>query len=214
MIQLDKDLALADLVTLGVVAFDGLRVAERDDGLAETMARAVERIRAMPPPESTIAAVRTMYRRLGLDPTKVRPSSEALLRRVRRGDALPQINVLVDVCNWCSLECQLPYGLYDRDRIHGPIVFRMGRPGEQYAGIRKDVVHVAERPVLADQLGPFGNPTADSARTMITPQTTRALVVVFAPRPLDRALVEQAVEQTAARVLQYVGGREVGRTLL
>ena len=50
---------------------------------------------------------------IGIDPTKTRPSSEALLRRVRKGDHLPRINTLVDICNWCSLEFQLPYGLYD-----------------------------------------------------------------------------------------------------
>ena len=54
-----------------------------------------------------------MYRRFGVDPTKTRPSSEALLRRVRKGDALPRVNNLVDVINWCSLESQLPFGLYD-----------------------------------------------------------------------------------------------------
>ncbi len=58
-----------------------------------------------------IARVRAMYKRLGLDPTKVRPSSEALLRRVRKGDPLPRVNSLVDICNWCSVETQLPFGL-------------------------------------------------------------------------------------------------------
>ena len=53
-----------------------------------------------------------MYRRVGIDPTKTRPSSEALLRRVTRGDGIPRINSLVDICNWCSLGFQLPYGLY------------------------------------------------------------------------------------------------------
>ncbi len=214
MVEIVKDPALADLMTLGVVAFDDLRVAPRDEGLAERVARAVERVRSVPPPESRIAAVRAMYRRVGLDPTKIRPSSEALLRRVRRGEGLPQINVLVDICNWCSLEFQLPYGLYDRDRIRGRIVLRIGRAGEEYQGIRKEVVHVAGRPVLVDELGPFGNPTADSARTSITTETTRGVVVIFTPRVLERAVVEQAVADTAARVVEYAGGREVGRTVL
>ena len=77
-----------------------------------------------PPAETT--AVRTMYKRVGLDPTKTRPSSEALLRRVRKGDPLPRINSMVDVCNWCSLEFQLPYGLYDAARIEGDVELRLG----------------------------------------------------------------------------------------
>ena len=76
-----------------------------------------------------VGAVRTMYKRVGLDPTKTRPSSEALLRRVRRGDSLPRINSMVDVCNWCSLEFQLPYGLYDASRIEGDVELRIGRDG-------------------------------------------------------------------------------------
>ena len=55
-----------------------------------------------------------MYKRVGLDPTKTRPSNEALLRRVRKDQPLPRVNSLVDVINWCSVEFQLPYGLYDR----------------------------------------------------------------------------------------------------
>ena len=113
-----------------------------------------------------------MYKRVGLDPTKNRPSSEALWRRVRKGDPLPRVNSLVDVINWCSLESQLPFGLYDAGRIEGPVVLRLGHPDESYAGIRKDQVHVAGRLVLADATGPFGNPTSDSARTMVTVETT------------------------------------------
>src|SRR6185503_17725909 len=97
----------------------------------------------------------------------------ALLRRVRRGDELPRINSLVDVINWCSLESQLPFGLYDLDKVQGDVTLRLG---EEYAGIRKDAVHVAGRLTLADEAGAFGNPTSDSARTMVTPATTRALV--------------------------------------
>ena len=71
------------------------------------------------------------------------------LRRVRRGEELPQINSLVDIINWCSLETQLPYGLYDLDQIAGRVTLRLGLPGEEYEGIRKSVVHVAERLTLA-----------------------------------------------------------------
>ena len=83
---------------------------------------------------------------------------------------------LVDICNWCSLEFQLPYGLYDLSAIEPPIDLRLGAEGEEYQGIRKDVVHVAGRMTLADQRGPFGNPTSDSARSMVTPSTVRALL--------------------------------------
>jgi len=144
-----------------------------------------------------------MYKRVGLDPTKTRPSSEALLRRVRRGDALPRVNNLVDIVNWCSLESRLPFGLYDADRIDGLVRLRRGRPDEQYRGIRKDVVHVEGRLVLADDQGPFGNPTSDSARTMVTLETTRALIVVFAPSGLAETALSRVVGMTEERIGRF-----------
>ena len=114
--------------------------------------------------------------------TKARPSSEALLRRVRRGESLPRINSLVEICNWCSLELGIPYGLYDADHLRGDIELRLGRTREEYAGIRKDIVHVEGRMTLADAEGPFGNPTSDSVRAMVTIATARAVAVIFMPR--------------------------------
>ena len=178
-------------------------VREGAADLEPPLRSAAERMRTAVESAEVTAAVRSMYRRVGIDPTKTRPSSEALLRRVRRGDALPRINSLVDVINWCSLESQLPFGLYDLDRIHGAVRLRLGQPGEEYQGIRKDAVHVAGRLTLADDVGPFGNPTSDSARTMVTPATTRALVVIFAPASLPETTALQALDLTLARVTRY-----------
>jgi DNA/RNA-binding domain of Phe-tRNA-synthetase-like protein len=125
----------------------------------------------------------------------------------------PRVNTLVDIINWCSLEFQLPYGLYDRGRIRGGITLRLGRDGEAYAGIRKDTVHVAERIALVDEEGPFGNPTSDSARTMVTTQTTDALVVVFAPQAIDHGRLTRVLDVTAQRILDISGGREVARLI-
>jgi DNA/RNA-binding domain of Phe-tRNA-synthetase-like protein len=180
-----------------------VRVVLHEPRLDEPLRRASAAMRTANEPMDVIAAVRAMYKRIGLDPTKTRPSSEALLRRVRRGQELPRINNVVDVVNWCSLESQLPFGLYDADRIQGQVELRLGREGEEYAGIRKDTVHLAGRLTLADDLGPFGNPTSDSARTMVTEATVRVMVVVFAPESIPAAVVERILETTKARILEY-----------
>ena len=75
-------------------------------------------------------------------------------------------------------------------------------------------MHVAGRITLADAVGSFGNPTSDSARTMVTTATTRALLVVFAPRDLDRRRLVEVVDATAARMAAFTGAVEVGRELL
>jgi len=202
---------LAAIVRPAVLWWTGATVVDREPRLDRLLDAAEAHVRENPPAETQ--AVRAMYRRVGLDPTKTRPSNEALLRRIRKGDHLPRVNSLVDVINWCSVECQLPYGLYDGSHVNGDVTLRLGRDGEEYAGIRKDVVHVAARITLADRDGPFGNPTSDSARTMVTTSTTEALVVIFAPRDTEAARLEHVLETTAARIATIAGGSEVTRLI-
>jgi DNA/RNA-binding domain of Phe-tRNA-synthetase-like protein len=207
-----------------VLWLDGATVVDREPRLNAPLAAAEAAIRSASASvghpfrgadtgPADVTAVRTMYKRVGLDPTKTRPSSEALLRRVRKGDALPRINSMVDVCNWCSLEFQLPYGLYDADRIDGDVELRLGRAGESYPGIRKDDVHVESRMTLADARGPFGNPTSDSARTMVTTATTRALLVVFAPMDVDARRLSEVLDTTSVRMCEFTGCRETARSV-
>jgi DNA/RNA-binding domain of Phe-tRNA-synthetase-like protein len=127
------------------------------------------------------SAARMLYRRFGVDPTRHRPSSEALLRRVGRGDPLPRVNSLVDVANVVSLRLQVPVGLYDLGRVEGELRVRLGRAGEAYAGIGRDLVSVAGRICVADDQGACGNPSADSVRTMITTATAEAAWIFFLP---------------------------------
>ena len=198
---------LASIVRPRVIWWTGARVVGHEPRLDSVLAEAESRLRATAPPET--GAVRAMYKRVGLDPTKTRPSSEALLRRVRKGDPLPRINSMVDVINWCSVEFQLPYGLYDAARIEGEVTLRLGRKGETYAGIRKDAVHVGGRIVVADAPGPFGNPTSDSARTMVTLSTTEVLVLVYAPADTPQTQLDHVVRATEERIAEMCGGRPV-----
>jgi DNA/RNA-binding domain of Phe-tRNA-synthetase-like protein len=125
---------------------------------------------------------REMYRRFGVDPTRQRPSSEALLRRLKKGEPFPRINSLVDVANAMSVQLQVPVGLYDLDKVKGDgLVIRLGAEAETYGGIGKEVVNVAGRICVADAEGPCGNPTSDSQRTMITTATERAAWIYFLP---------------------------------
>ena len=201
--------ALASIVRPGVLWWDGATVADPGATFSADVAAVSARTVTAPPAETQ--AVREMYRRVGLDPTKTRPSNESLLRRVRRGDPFPRVNALVDAVNLCSLEWQLPYGVYDRRALAGPIAIRLGVAGEEYAGIRKDTVHVAGRLTAADEAGPFGNPTSDSARAMVTAATVDALIVVYAPVSVPPAEVGAVLDRTAARVAATVGGRETAR---
>ena len=196
---------LTAIVRPGVIWWTGATVVPHQGRLDPLLAEAEARVRISPPEES--AAVRSMYKKVGIDPTKTRPSNEALLRRVRKGDSIPRINSAVDIVNWCSLEFQLPYGLYDSSKVSGPVTMRLGAPGESYPGIRKDAVNVGGRITVADEIGAFGNPTSDSARTMVTPSSTELLIVVYAPAEIGGSQLERVVSKTTERFAEITGGR-------
>jgi DNA/RNA-binding domain of Phe-tRNA-synthetase-like protein len=144
---------------------------------------------------------RALYRKFGLDPTRVRPSSEALLRRLKKGEPLPRVNSLVDVANALSVQLQVPVGLYDLDKAKGDaLVIRLGTEGEGYTGIRKEHVNVAGRLCVADVDGPVGNPSADSAKTMITVDTQRAAWIYFLP------VTDEDIDRTAELVTVFGRG--------
>ncbi len=149
----------------------------------------------------SLEPARRLYRKFGVDPTRVRPSSEALLRRMKKGEPLPRINSLVDVANAMSVQLQVPVGLYDLGRVKGEeLVIRLGREGESYRGIGKEEVNVAGRICVADGQGPIGNPTSDSARTMITTATENAAWIYFLP------VLEEDVDRTAELVAVFGRG--------
>ena len=150
---------------------------------------------------------RTLFRALGMDPTKTRPASEALLRRALKGQALFSINTLVDVVNWSSLDFLLPICVYDRDRISGAIVVRPGEPEETYRSLSGKDVNLRGRYVLADDMGPLGNPVTDSQRTAIGQDTTNALAIIFTPTDYDSGALMTRAQTSADRIIEFCGGQ-------
>jgi len=206
-------------VRLGVLTLEGVTVRDGDEALQAEIERYGRQLRAENEGARSAevpgaADARTLYKELGLDPTKTRPSSEALLRRVLKGEPLYRINTLVDALNLCSLRAQLPFGLYDLAQVAGPVVLRRGLAGESYEGIRKAAVNVDGRPTLADAQGAFGNPTSDSARTMVRPETREALVTVYAPAHYATTRLDRVLDDTTATLTRHCGGTVVDRRLL
>lgn len=168
-----------DVEVVGLELYELEVTPPRDDFELEVK-RATQAVRSgeVPP----LDQARELYRKFGTDPTRMRPSSEALLRRIKKGDDLPRINSLVDVANALSVQLQVPVGLYDLGKVKGDeLVIRLGRDGEAYEGIGKEKVNVGGRICVADAEGPCGNPSADSARTMITTDTESAAWIYFLP---------------------------------
>jgi len=207
-LALEVDEILRGALALGILEADHLRLETLPPAFDEECEKVTTQLVATFAGKSAadipgVAEVRALFHRLGLDPTKTRPSSEALLRRVLQGKGLPRVNPAVDVCNLCSLEHQLPLGLYDRDQIKGGLAARLGKADEGYTGIRKHRVHLEGRLTLADDEGPFGAPTSDSARTAVTMTTRNVAVVVYCPADRVGAHLSTALERLASLLKMY-----------
>ena len=211
--------SLARRVRLGVLVLDGVTVRPSDPALDAEVDRSCAELReryggGRSAEVPGVADARSLYKAVGLDPTRRRPSNEALLRRALKGESLYRISTLVDALNLSSLREQLPFGLYDLDRVAPPVTLRRGEPGEGYEGIRKGLVNVVGRPVLVDGRGPFGNPTSDSARTMIRLETRRALVTCYAPASCLADRMSGVLDRTRDTLLGFCGGDEIDRQIL
>jgi len=201
-------------VRLAVLEADGVRVEPADEPLARLLEEVCNRklreftVEALAEAEST-RAVRAMFRAWDMDPSKYRPSSEALLRRVVQGKGLYRVSNVVDIGNLISIETGWPLGCYDRARFRPPIVFRHGTADEQYEGIGKRVWHLAGRPVLADPDGPFGSPISDSTRTMITDSARDVLMVIYVPAATPAASIESVASRLGDRLAEFAAATAV-----
>lgn len=126
-----------------------------------------------------ILATREAYKRCGKDPSRYRPSGEALVRRLLKGHGLYQVNTAVDLINLASIRFGYSIGGFDIDKIEGEeIQLGIGKEGEPYQGIGRGELNIAGMPVYRDTLGGFGTPTSDHERTKLDLDTTHLLCII------------------------------------
>mgnify|MGYP002989235723 CR=1 FL=1 len=129
--------------------------------------------------QPAIAATREAYKRCGKDPSRYRPSAEALRRRLLRGLELYQIDTLVDLINLVSLRTGHSIGGFDADKIQGThLELGIGKAGEPFEGIGRGVLNIEGLPVYRDSFGGIGTPTSDHERTKMDLGTTHILAIV------------------------------------
>ncbi len=161
-----------------------------------------------------VQEARKLFRLLGIEPTKYRPASEALLRRAIKQKPFSSVNNLVDVGNWCALDFLLPNGAYDMQKLEPPIKLRLGLADESYQGLTNQPVHLENRYCLADRKGAFGSPKTDSRRSAINSATTEALIVQYATTDFDTRRLEELTKQFSERILEYCAGEIIGMEII
>ena len=128
---------------------------------------------------TSIAATRRVYKTCGKDPSRYRPASEALIRRVLQGKELYRLNTLVDLVNLASIAFGYSIGGFDADRFVGDtLTLGIGREGEPYEGIGRGMINIQGLPVYRDAVGGVGTPTSDNERTKITDDTSHLVVLI------------------------------------
>ena len=127
----------------------------------------------------SIAATRRVYRDCGKDPSRYRPASEALIRRMLQGKELYQRDTLVDLINLASIAFGYSIGGFDADKFVGDtLTLGIGREGEPYEGIGRGMINIHGLPVYRDAEGGVGTPTSDNERTKMTLETTHLVVLI------------------------------------
>jgi DNA/RNA-binding domain of Phe-tRNA-synthetase-like protein len=157
--------------------------------------------------DETVKGVRTMFSKAGLDPTKERPSGEALIRRVASGKGIYRVNPVVDINNIVSLETGCPCGVYDAEKIEGnTITVLVGAPGGTYQGIAGKTLNTENRILTADAQSIFGGPTADSGRTCVRPESKEILMLIYAPQNVGSFSMDDAISRAASLMNKVTNG--------
>jgi len=194
-----------------LVEVHGLRVRERDprmDSFVDALVREfrehlrLESLKDMP----TLRAYRDFYWRVGIDPTKIRPASEALLRRVLQGKDFPRINTLVDAYNLASAKTQVAIAAFDLGRLRGDLTMRLAREGEAFLGIGMDrpVVLKGVEVVVEDEEKLVAiYPYRDADATKVTTATTDTCFMTCGVPGIERAVLVEAAGTTQEYVERF-----------
>ena len=164
-----------------------------------------ESLKQMP----SIEATRIAYRRCGKDPSRYRPSGEALVRRTLQGKALYRVDTLVDLINLASIAFGYSIGGFDADKFVGDtLTLGIGREGEPYEGIGRGMLNIAGLPVYRDAQGGVGTPTSDNERTKMTIDTTHLVVLINGYDGQEQRVVDNArfIQDLLRRYCQSDGG--------
>jgi len=159
-----------------------------------------------------ITATRNMYLACGKKPGRYRPSAEALMRRIVKGDSLYQINTLVDLVNLISLKTGYSIGGFDADFVVGDVEAGIGCEGEPYEGIGKGFLNIHNLPILRDEKGAIGTPTSDEVRTALRPDTSSFFMNINGYTGKDDLI--PALDYAEELLVNYVNAKDIVRRVV
>ncbi len=128
---------------------------------------------------------------LNIDPTKNRPSGEALARRLLKTHKFPKINPFVDAYNLISAKTFLSLSGYDLEKIKEPLTLRLAKKNEKFSAIGNiDIILEGNEFVISDSENRLLTQYLyrDSEHTKIANNTSKIIFVVNAVNHIDISL--------------------------
>lgn len=159
--------------------------------------------------DERIRKYRDFFWRLGIDPTKIRPASEALIRRVLAGKPIPRINTAVDAYNLASMKHNIAIGSFDRDAFSGRLTIRWASAGEEFVGIGMEepkVLSGKEIVISDDEKLVAVYPYRDADSTKVTTRTGNIFSLMCGVPGIRRGVLLEAAETTISHITRFCGG--------
>lgn len=156
---------------------------------------------------------RSTWKAFGGNPSRYRPSNEALLRRIKKQQYISSVQSAVDLNNFFSLQYDIPIGIYDCDQLNQTITLEVGDQSSSYEGLNGRSNNLENILTVNDAKGPFGSPYVDSKRTAVTNNTTNALQVFFLKTSMS---IDEANEllTAASKMFLSIHSGEAKHTIL
>jgi DNA/RNA-binding domain of Phe-tRNA-synthetase-like protein len=163
--------------------------------------------------EPVFRAYRSFFWRVGVDPTKIRPAAEALIRRVLAGRSIPRINTAVDAYNIASMTTSVALAAFDISRLAGDIIMRFGNAGENFLGIGMDkpMTLAGGEIVMADASRLIAvYPHRDAGYSRITLHTQNSILISCGVPGLSLDQLREALDRACDLVMRFCGGEVEG----
>jgi len=194
---------------------DSVKVSEYSQELEEFKLEICDKLRKRYRLESLkddplVKTYRSFFWRIGIDPTKIRPAAEALLRRILSGRGIPRINTLVDSYNLASAESGIALAAFDLEKIDGDMVMRFAREGEEFHGIgmKKPKTLRGGEIVVADSSRLVAiYPYRDAEYSKVTLRTEKVCLMVCGVPGIRVEVLKNAGRLAVDYILRFCGGK-------
>lgn len=160
--------------------------------------------------QPTFRAYRDFFWSIKIDPTKIRPAAEALIRRILAGKTLPCINTLVDAYNLASIKSRIALATFDADKLEGEPLMRFAEEGEQFYGIGMEkplILKGGEIVVSDDQKLIAIYPYRDAENTKVTEETENIMMLVCGVPGILKETLETASRVALKYIIRFCNGK-------